>query len=79
MFPLKISQKSRAEWAYQKEGEWIVVDKKILDEQEVPNGIEKLIGFAGRPDPSSGYYCLYNEGRLVSGESEVRQPSKISL
>jgi hypothetical protein len=75
---LQISQKSRAEWAYQKEGDWIVVDKKILEEQEVPNGIEKLIGFAGICDPGTGFYCLYHEGRLVKGEGEVKEPSKIS-
>jgi hypothetical protein len=43
-----------------------VVDKSILTTTGtvVVEGIEKLIGFEGRPDPASGYYCVYDGGRL---------------
>ena len=54
----------------------MVVDKSVLEQQKLPGNIEKIIGFEGRPDPGSGYYCYYNEGRLVSGGSEVKAPSK---
>ncbi len=29
--------------------------------------IEKSIGFEGRPDPGTGYYCRFDQGRLVAG------------
>ena len=75
---MKISQKSRIEWGYRTgdDGEWIVVDKKILEEAPVPDGIEKRIGFEGTPDPNSGFCCYYNEGRLVNADKDVTQPSK---
>jgi hypothetical protein len=35
---------------------------------ESVEGIEKMIGFEGRPDPASGFYCVYDGGRLKLGE-----------
>lgn len=77
LYPLQISPKKILEWAYyQDEKEkWTVIDKSILTEKpseegtttSTPvklDGIEKLIGFEGRPDPASGYYCVYDGGRL---------------
>lgn len=34
----------------------------------VPEHLEKMIGFEGRPDPSTGFYCVYEEGRRKLGE-----------
>ena len=45
-------------------GEWVVVDKSVLTDAQ--KGIEKEIGFEGRPDPATGFYCHYSEGRLVA-------------
>ena len=47
---------------------WTTVDKSILEEQPPPEGIEKLIGFEGRPDPATGFYCVYDGGRLKLGD-----------
>lgn len=43
---------------------WVTVDKTVLDSIPV-KGIEKQMGFVGTPDPTTGFYCVYNEGRLV--------------
>ena len=56
------------EWAYLDGEEWKVVDKAILDLQSLPPGVEKMIGFQGTPDPASGYYCVYDGGKLKLGE-----------
>lgn len=61
------------EWAFKSSEKWVVVDKII--EGDVA-GIEKLIGFEGTPDPSTGYYCFYNEGRMVQGDKDVQSPSR---
>ena len=47
-------------------GEWSVADKSALDGVDA-KGLDRRIGFEGRADPSTGYYCFYNEGRLVNG------------
>ena len=70
LFPLQVSKDAKVEWAYRQtepEEEWVVVDKSVLE--DAPDGIEKDIGFEGRPDPASGFYCLYNRGRLVDSKS----------
>lgn len=56
LFPLKISQKDAVSWALWDEDadEWKTVEKSVMDDADVPGGLEKLIGFEGRPDPSSG-------------------------
>lgn len=53
------------------------MDKAVVD-TKVPVDVEKgkAIGFEGRPDPATGFYCLYNEGRLVNSESDVKPVSK---
>jgi hypothetical protein len=40
----------------------VIIPKEIALE----TGLEKKVGFQGRPDPASGYYCLYKEGRRVT-------------
>ena len=32
------------------------------------DGIEKDIGFEGTPDPATGFYCIYDGGKLRLGE-----------
>jgi len=48
----------------EKEGseEWVKVDRSVLT--DAPEGLEKLIGFEGTPDPATGYYCRYKEGKV---------------
>lgn len=52
------------QWAYWSADDWVVVDKVIMESADVPTDVEKgkAIGFEGRADPSTGFYCLYNEG-----------------
>lgn len=70
LYPLKISNKVTLQWAYAEGGDddttWIAVDKSILDDSptSVPDGIEKMIGFEGTPDPATGFYCVYDGGQL---------------
>ncbi|KAL7485105.1 hypothetical protein ACHAW6_010708 [Cyclotella cf. meneghiniana] len=47
-------------------GDWILVDKSKGD--DAPSGIEKKIGFEGKPDKNTGFYCYYHEGRIVDRE-----------
>jgi hypothetical protein len=37
-----------------------VVDKSVADTKsdDLPDDIDKLIGFEGQPDPATGYYCV---------------------
>jgi hypothetical protein len=59
--------------------QWKIVDHKSIianysnhtnDENDIiilPDDVlrGRAIGFEGKPDPATGYYCLYNEGRVV--------------
>lgn len=68
-----MSTKKTLEWGYNsgednENIEWKTVDKSSMDEAEGVDGLEKLIGFEGRPDPASGFYCVYDGGRLKLGE-----------
>lgn len=85
LFPLKVSAKDRIEWAYRPAAaageagddaaaEWTVLDKSAGS--AAVDGIEKKVGFEGTADPSSGYYCLYNKGRLVKSDNDVQAMSK---
>jgi hypothetical protein len=55
------------DWGYLENDEWKVVDIKaaMIDATE---GIEKSIGFEGKPDPASGFYCLYDNGKIKLGD-----------
>jgi len=66
LYPMKVSAKIQVEWAYfdDDKDDWAVVDKAVLTSDDVPAGVEKLIGFEGRPDPGTGFYCIYDDGRL---------------
>jgi hypothetical protein len=56
LYPLQISAKDKLEWGYMKGGEeWLVADKG-----DMPDDIEKLVGFRGLPDPT-GFYSSSKE------------------
>ena len=80
LFPLQVSQKDKIEWAYwDAEGDdWILVDKDVLS-GDVPANLEKIIGFEGRPDPATGFYCMYNEGKLVNSDEDLKNRSSKKL
>ena len=46
--------------------DWTLVDKSVGD--EAPAAVEKKIGFEGKPDKNTGFYCYYHEGRIVDRE-----------
>jgi len=64
LFPLRISKNARVEWGYQdgEEETWIKVDKAVL-EGDATEALEKKIGYEGTPDPSTGFYCIYESGK----------------
>eukprot|EP00548_Thalassiothrix_antarctica_P006346 CAMPEP_0194145798 /NCGR_PEP_ID=MMETSP0152-20130528/18838_1 /TAXON_ID=1049557 /ORGANISM="Thalassiothrix antarctica, Strain L6-D1" /LENGTH=149 /DNA_ID=CAMNT_0038846139 /DNA_START=210 /DNA_END=662 /DNA_ORIENTATION=- len=66
LFPLQILKSAKMEWAFLEEEseEWVKVDITVLT--DAPEGIEKLTGFEGRPDPATGFYCHYKDGRLTN-------------
>jgi len=70
LFPIQLSSKKTLEWGYhtgdEETNEWKIVDKSCMSTEV--DGLEKLIGFEGRPDPASGFYCVYDGGRLKLGE-----------
>eukprot|EP00565_Helicotheca_tamesis_P006422 CAMPEP_0185730062 /NCGR_PEP_ID=MMETSP1171-20130828/8314_1 /TAXON_ID=374046 /ORGANISM="Helicotheca tamensis, Strain CCMP826" /LENGTH=238 /DNA_ID=CAMNT_0028399045 /DNA_START=111 /DNA_END=827 /DNA_ORIENTATION=+ len=83
LYPLQVLPKDRVEWAYYKtsdadgdddSGEWIPLDKDAG--KDAPEGIEKKIGFEGKADPKTGFYCHYNAGRLVDREDEAMVKTK---
>lgn len=80
LFPLQVTQRDEVIWAFwdEESNEWIVVDKSVIENNtnNIPASVEKMIGFEGRPDPSTGYYCVYNEGRLVNEKDDQRPSSK---
>lgn len=75
LFPLQVSTKDKVEWAYWdvENEDWIIVDKTVLEVDDLPNTLEKLVGFEGRPDPATGFYCMYNEGKLVNTDDEGKR------
>lgn len=58
------------EWGYLDSGDedWKAVDVKTVMKDASADGIEKSIGFEGKPDPASGFYCVYDNGKLKLGE-----------
>jgi len=68
--PLQVSPKDMLEWGYYDESEsvYVSVSKDVCD--NLPNGIEKKIGFEGFPDVKTGFYCHYDKGRIVEKKDE---------
>ena len=60
-----MSAKKAVTWAYfdEESDGWAPVDKSVLEGASL-DGIEKAIGFEGKPDPATGFYCIYDGGRL---------------
>lgn len=50
---------------------WTTVDIKAISNTANEENIEKKIGFEGIPDRATGYYCFYNQGRIVESTAEV--------
>lgn len=54
---------------------WTTVDIKAISTDSVitanEENIEKKIGFEGIPDRATGYYCFYNQGRIVESTADV--------
>lgn len=55
------------EWGYLVDSTWKVVNIKETLVNDT-DGIEKHIGFEGTPDPATGFYCIYDGGKLRLGE-----------
>jgi hypothetical protein len=75
-YPLQVLAKDKLEWAYlNKEDQLIVIGKNDhpWHTAEMPDGIEKMIGFVGVPD-KSGFYAKSREG-----ESTKPQTKKITI
>jgi hypothetical protein len=66
-----VSPKDTIEWGFRSStnDDWVIVDKSVLNDMDIKS-IDKRMGFEGKPDPKTGYYCFYNEGRLVNGEKD---------
>jgi len=62
--------KERLEWGlYNVETKTFdAVDKSLTDGMDEFD--TKQIGFEGTGDPKTGFYCHYNDGRLVSNRDE---------
>jgi len=68
LYPLKVLPKDKVEWGFSssstpEQGDWSLANKDVLS--DAPAGVEKLVGFEGKPDPSSGFYCHYENGRMI--------------
>jgi hypothetical protein len=69
LFPELTSRQRELEFGVGKgEGEWEVLAG--LDKGEVAGVPADEVGFEGVEDPATGYYCLYKQGKLVSGSTE---------
>lgn len=81
LYPLKILPKDRVEWAFSasstpEQGDWTLINVKEAT-KDSPAGIEKTIGFQGKPDAASGFYCHYENGRMIdrySGDVVAKEP-----
>lgn len=70
---LASSNKQQLQWGYYAEpeekdgeGQWAIVDKSCMNDIDAAGaeGIQKLVGFKGRPDPVSGFYTEIAGGRM---------------
>lgn len=69
--PLQFPSKSRVEWSYfDEEGKDYKLITSSSTPESLPDGIDKMIGFKGIGDPKTGFYCIYDQGRLVEDKKE---------
>jgi len=73
LFPLQFLPKDKVEWASLDGEEWTLIDK---NEFKGEPGMEKKIGFQGKPDVGTGFYCHYQDGKLVDRYDEGKTLSK---
>ena len=64
---IKVGAKDAVEWAYLEGDEWVQVDPKDESFMNVDNidKLDKLVGYEGKPDPATGFYCHYENGKLI--------------
>lgn len=88
LYPLLISSKDKVEWGFQSNNnnnnnendndtnKWVAVNVKDVNVDAVD---VKKIGFEGRPDPASGYYCHYDVSskgtKVLNLENEKDEPN----
>ena len=76
---IQILPKDKVDWGYSgndspEQEDWQIVDKSVA--AEVAPGTEKKIGFEGKPDAGTGFYCHYQDGRLVDRYDESKSLTK---
>ena len=76
---IQFRPKDQVEWGYAStptpaQEDWVSVEKSAV--ADAPAGIEKKIGFEGKPDVGTGFYCHYQEGRLVDRYDEGKSLAK---
>lgn len=79
LYPLQFRAKDQVEWGFTAEaapeqGDWTLGNKSAA--VDAPAGIEKKIGFEGKPDAGTGFYCHFKDGRLVDRYDEGKSLSK---
>jgi len=59
------NNKQQLQWGYyaEPEGQWVIADKSCMENIDA-EGIPKLVGFKGRPDPATGFYTEIAGGRM---------------
>lgn len=67
LLPLQVAPKDVVEWGYfsDETDDWVQVDPKDEALRLTVKNLEKKVGFEGKPDPASGFYCHYENGKLV--------------
>lgn len=74
LVPGRVRPKDRVEWGYG-DGEggrsFSVVEGSVID--GASEGVEGLVGFEGLADPSSGFYCVSGEGRMLGKMDATRR------
>ncbi len=69
LFPLQVTAKTKLNWGMMiteggsDEGSWKPLDPKSFTSSDV---LDKDIGFEGTPDAASGFYCVYDQGKILN-------------
>lgn len=76
LFPLQVTPKTKLNWGLlviaegsddgKEEGSWKTLDPKAPTNTDV---LDKDIGFEGTPDSASGFYCVYDQGKVLNASS----------
>ena len=57
------------------EGSWKALDPKASTDADI---IDKDIGFEGTPDSASGFYCVYDQGKVLNASTSSSSEPKPS-